>query len=82
MLLEKPDLTPLQKAYLVIKDLQNRMEDLSPHAVMNEPIAVIGISCNLPGNINSATGLWEALLKGSDLISKYGLSNRLNGISE
>lgn len=82
MLLEKPDLTPLQKAYLVIKDLQNRMEDLSPHAVMNEPIAVIGISCNLPGNINSAVGLWEALLKGSDLISKDGLSNRLNGISE
>ena len=58
MLLEKPDLTPLQKAYLVIKDLQNRMEDLSPHAVMNEPIAVIGISCNLPGNISCRSSIY------------------------
>ncbi|WP_395626742.1 type I polyketide synthase [Daejeonella sp.] len=82
MPLEKPDLTPLQKAYLVIKDLQNRMENLSPPSVVNEPIAVIGISCNLPGNINSADGLWEALLKGSDLISKYGFSNRWNIISD
>lgn len=82
MSLEKPDLTPLQKAYLVIKDLQNRIENLSSHAVVDEPIAVIGISCNLPGNIKSAVGLWDALLEGSDLITKYGLSNRWNGISD
>lgn len=81
MSLEKLELTPLQKAYLVIKDLQNRMEDLSQHAVQNEPIAVIGISCNLPGHINSAVDLWKALLEGSDLISKYGLRNRWNGVS-
>lgn len=34
----------------------------------NEPLAVIGIGCRLPGGINSPTAFWEALLRGIDAI--------------
>ncbi|OBK77432.1 type I polyketide synthase [Mycobacterium sp. 1164985.4] len=34
------------------------------------PIAVIGMACRLPGGINSPEELWEALLRGDDLITE------------
>jgi acyl transferase domain-containing protein/acyl carrier protein len=34
------------------------------------PIAVIGMACRLPGGINSPEVLWEALLRGDDLVTE------------
>src|SRR4051794_12258867 len=34
------------------------------------PIAVIGMSCRLPGGIDSPERLWEALLRGDDLVTE------------
>ncbi len=34
------------------------------------PIAVIGMSCRLPGGIESPEQLWEALLRGDDLVKE------------
>ena len=34
------------------------------------PIAVIGMSCRLPGGIDSPQGMWEALLRGDDLVTE------------
>src|SRR5271157_2654286 len=34
------------------------------------PIAVIGIGCRLPGGIDSPDMLWEALLRGDDLVTE------------
>ena len=34
------------------------------------PIAVIGMGCRLPGGIDSPDMLWEALLRGDDLITE------------
>jgi acyl transferase domain-containing protein/acyl carrier protein len=34
------------------------------------PVAVIGMSCRLPGGIDSPDRLWEALLRGDDLITE------------
>ena len=34
------------------------------------PIAVIGMGCRLPGGIDSPDLLWEALLRGDDLITE------------
>ena len=36
------------------------------------PIAVIGMSCRLPGGIDSPDLLWEALLRGDDLVTEIG----------
>jgi polyketide synthase 5 len=34
------------------------------------PIAVIGMACRLPGGIDSPESLWEALLRGDDLVTE------------
>ncbi|MCV6974057.1 type I polyketide synthase [Mycobacterium bourgelatii] len=34
------------------------------------PVAVIGMACRLPGGINSPDELWEALLRGDDLVTE------------
>ena len=41
-----------------------------PHngQVPTTPVAVIGMSCRLPGGIESPEQLWEALLRGDDLV--------------
>ena len=35
------------------------------------PIAVIGMACRLPGGIDSPEQLWEALLRGDDLVTEF-----------
>ena len=37
---------------------------------MVTPIAVIGMACRLPGGIDSPERLWEALLRGADLVTE------------
>lgn len=34
------------------------------------PIAVVGMACRLPGGINSTHQLWDALLRGDDLVTE------------
>ena len=34
------------------------------------PIAIIGMACRLPGGIDSPEQLWEALLRGDDLVTE------------
>src|SRR5947209_13669772 len=37
---------------------------------MITPVAVIGMACRLPGGIESPEQLWEALLRGDDLVTE------------
>ena len=37
-----------------------------PTSLPRDPLAVIGIGCRLPGNINNPSELWAALLEGRD----------------
>ncbi|MDT5174402.1 MAG: polyketide synthase 5, partial [Mycobacterium sp.] len=37
------------------------------------PVAVIGMACRLPGGIDSPVQLWEALLRGEDLVTEVPL---------
>ncbi|WP_396931714.1 sulfolipid-1 biosynthesis phthioceranic/hydroxyphthioceranic acid synthase [Mycolicibacterium sp.] len=39
-------------------------------ATSTTPIAVIGMACRLPGGIESPEQLWEALLRGDDLVTE------------
>ena len=40
------------------------------HAQPVTPVAVIGMACRLPGGIESPEHLWEALLRGDDLVTE------------
>ncbi|WP_374023653.1 sulfolipid-1 biosynthesis phthioceranic/hydroxyphthioceranic acid synthase [Mycobacterium sp. HNNTM2301] len=42
---------------------------MSSHPVVT-PVAVIGMACRLPGGIESPDQLWEALLRGDDLVTE------------
>jgi polyketide synthase 3/4 len=37
------------------------------------PVAVVGMACRLPGGIDSPQRLWEALLRGADLVGDIPL---------
>ncbi|WP_230864439.1 polyketide synthase, partial [Mycobacterium canetti] len=40
------------------------------HSTGVTPVAVIGMGCRLPGGIDSPDRLWEALLRGDDLVTE------------
>ncbi len=46
------------------------MKDPSVAEPMVTPVAVIGMACRLPGGIDSPEQLWEALLRGEDLVTE------------
>lgn len=53
-----------KQALVAIQQLQNRVRELE-HAG-NEAIAVVGMACHFPGNINSPTEFWDALVDKKD----------------
>ncbi len=63
----------LQKAAIKIKSLQLEIDNFKK--TINEPIAVIGVSCRFPGGANDPQAFWELLKKGYDGITEVP-SNR------
>lgn len=59
-------LTPLQKAYLAIRELRGKLERLERAGT--EPIAVIGMGCRVPGARNPES-FWELVRDGRDAIT-------------
>jgi polyketide synthase 12 len=40
-------------------------------AAAREPVAIVGMSCHYPGEVQSPRGLWELLARGGDAISSF-----------
>lgn len=59
-------------------DLQGRrsgsktITDIVPR--LNEPIAIIGMGCRFPGDVNSPEDFWDFLIKGRNAVSKIPAS--------
>src|SRR6201988_1530000 len=57
-----------------IDDGKHRSASANSSPAMNTtpvtPVAVIGMGCRLPGGINSPEQLWDALLRGDDLVTE------------
>ncbi len=57
-----PPLSPLKQALLAVEQMQARLEQVE--ATRNEPIAVIGVGCRLPGEVDDAEAFWALLRAG------------------
>ncbi|HVY18070.1 MAG TPA: polyketide synthase, partial [Rhodopila sp.] len=58
--------SPLRQAFLALQDAQERVAALE--AERNEPIAVIGLGCRMPGG-ESVDAFWDMLHRGHDAVS-------------
>ncbi|WP_082146300.1 type I polyketide synthase [Burkholderia pyrrocinia] len=59
-------LTPVKQALLKIDALRRELADARD--AMNEPIAIVGMGCRLPGGADSADALWSMLAAGTDAV--------------
>ncbi|WP_082741926.1 type I polyketide synthase [Burkholderia sp. MSMB1072] len=59
-------LTPVKQALLKIDALQRELAEA--RSAMNEPIAIVGMGCRLPGGADSADTLWSMLADGTDAV--------------
>jgi phthiocerol/phenolphthiocerol synthesis type-I polyketide synthase C len=62
------NLSPLQRAYLAIEELQSKLE--KAESERSEPIAIIGIGCRYPGGVDSPHTFWPRLRDGFDAITE------------
>ncbi|MCB9450589.1 MAG: type I polyketide synthase [Anaerolineaceae bacterium] len=58
----------LKSALTALQKMRARLEKVE--AARTEPIAIIGMGCRFPGNINSPEAFWESLQNGVDAISE------------
>lgn len=61
-------LTRLQRAALIIKDLQAKLaaQEAAQKMRLREPIAIIGMACRFPGDANTPEAYWQLLRNGGD----------------
>lgn len=60
-------LSPLQRAALIIKDLQAKLE--TSRQATNEPIAIVGLSCRFP-EANNLEAYWDLLAEGRNAVKE------------
>ncbi|MBZ0294961.1 MAG: type I polyketide synthase [Anaerolineae bacterium] len=58
----------LKDALLALKKMRARLESLEQ--ARHEPIAIIGMGCRFPGNVNTPEQFWQFLLDGQDAIQE------------
>lgn len=59
----------IQRSLVAIRKLKEENKKLR-EGEGKDPIAVIGVSCKLPGEIESISNFWKSLVEGEDLISE------------
>lgn len=56
----------LRNSFVKIEKLRDQISELEN--LRNEPVAIIGMSCRLPGNVNSPEEFWNLLIENKDAI--------------
>ena len=69
MTTNSPDnLSPTKRALLAIQDLQAKLDAIEQ--ARHEPIAIVGMSCRLPGDVETPEAFWTLLERQVDAISE------------
>ncbi|MFY1632305.1 SDR family NAD(P)-dependent oxidoreductase [Solwaraspora sp. WMMB335] len=63
-----PSAATLQRALTAVRDLRAKLE--VTERARTEPIAIVGLSCRLPGGANSPEAFWALLRDGVDAITE------------
>jgi acyl transferase domain-containing protein len=63
-----PALSPTQQAILDVRALRARLE--ANERRLHAPVAIIGMACRFPGNVDSLQAFWRLLSAGIDAISE------------
>ncbi|WP_239080769.1 beta-ketoacyl reductase, partial [Paractinoplanes brasiliensis] len=67
--------TPLALAEFLVAELAGSVVQAAPAApavaLLDEPIAIVGMSCQFPGGVSSPAQLWEFLAAGGDGIGAF-----------
>ncbi|MFG3493365.1 SDR family NAD(P)-dependent oxidoreductase, partial [Streptomyces sp. NPDC047972] len=66
--------TPLAAAHYLRDELMGRpaeQADIHAGIPVDEPIAIVGMGCRLPGGVSSPEGLWDLVVSGVDAVSPF-----------
>jgi acyl transferase domain-containing protein/NADPH:quinone reductase-like Zn-dependent oxidoreductase len=63
---EGSGMTPLKRAFLALEDAQARLQ--AAESASREPLAVIGVGCRVPGDVDGPDALWALMRDGQDAI--------------
>ncbi|WP_314178649.1 SDR family NAD(P)-dependent oxidoreductase, partial [Streptomyces winkii] len=59
----------LRRVTVDLRRARERVQELEQKA--NEPIAVVGMGCRFPGNVESPEQVWELVTEGRDVVSPF-----------
>ncbi|XQQ07868.1 MAG: beta-ketoacyl synthase N-terminal-like domain-containing protein [Leptolyngbya sp. IPPAS B-1204] len=62
------DLSPTKRALLALQQLQAKLDALE--AAQQEPIAIVGMGCRFPGNVENPADFWQLLQAQQDAITE------------
>src|SRR6476659_4434238 len=62
------DLSPVKRALLALEQMQAKLDRIDREK--NEPIAIVGMACRLPGGADTPERLWHILRDGVDAVSE------------
>ncbi|GFZ92541.1 type I polyketide synthase [Okeania sp. KiyG1] len=65
-------LSATKRALIALKEMQSELQALK--SAQTEPIAIIGMSCRLPGEADSPEAFWDLLQNGIDAIAEVPLA--------
>ena len=72
-MLNDPRLSPVKRAYLAMRELEDRLQKAESRN--KEPIAIVGLACRFPGHSETPAAFWSLLENGAGAVGEL---NRWN----